>query len=85
VTSAGDWADLARLLKPFRDHAVTHLAEIRERLAESDEDLVAPDQACPSCGERQVDELSLNDDGSVVCATCGQRYALAEEEASDAG
>jgi DNA-directed RNA polymerase subunit RPC12/RpoP len=85
VTSAGDWADLARLLKPFRDHAVTHLAEIRERLAESDDDLVAPDQACPSCGERRVDELSLNDDGSVVCATCGRRYAVAGEEASDAG
>ena len=77
VGSAGEWAEIARLLKPFRDDAVARLALIRERLAESEDDLVAADQACPGCGERRVDELSLNEDGSVICATCGNRYSIA--------
>ena len=83
VTSAADWAEMARLLKPFRDEAVARLAMIRERLAESDEDLVETTMACPSCAERRVDELTLNDDGSVVCATCGRRYSVAGEESSN--
>ena len=77
VTSAGNWAEMARLLKPFRDRAVYRLAAIREELAESDDDLVETAMACPGCGERRVDELGLNDDGSVVCATCGKRYSVA--------
>ena len=77
VTSAGNWAGMARLLKPFRDEAVGRIAVIRERLAEDDDDLVEAAMACPSCGERRVDELGLNDDGSVVCATCGRRYSVA--------
>jgi formylmethanofuran dehydrogenase subunit E len=80
VTSAGNWAEMARLLKPFRDRAVYRLAAIREELAESDDDLVEPAMACPGCGERRVDELGLNDDGSVVCATCGRRYSVAGGE-----
>ena len=77
VTSAGDWEEMARLLKPFRDHVLGRLDHIRERLAEGDEDLVEPGQACPRCRERRVDELSLNEDGSVVCAACGNRYSIA--------
>jgi DNA-directed RNA polymerase subunit RPC12/RpoP len=80
VVSAGKWAEMAQLLKPFRDHAVEQLAQIRTELAESDEDLVPRDGACPGCGERRVDELSINADDSVVCATCGRRYSLADRD-----
>jgi DNA-directed RNA polymerase subunit RPC12/RpoP len=77
VTSAGGWAEMARLLKPFRDRAVYRLAAIRGELAESDEELVPREAACPSCGERRADELALNSDDSVLCATCGRRYSVA--------
>ena len=76
VTNAAGWAETARLLKPFRDQAVARLAAIRERRAESEDELVPPGAACPSCGERRVDELAINAD-EVVCATCGRRYSLA--------
>jgi formylmethanofuran dehydrogenase subunit E len=79
VASASEWAEMARLLKPFRDEAVARATKIRAELAESDEDLVAADQACPQCKERRVDELALNEDGSVVCATCGTRYTLSAD------
>jgi hypothetical protein len=75
MRSAGEWAEMARLLKPFRDHAVERIAAIREELAESDEDLVPQEAACPGCRERHVDLLSIEDD-SVLCATCGRRYQL---------
>ena len=83
VASAGEWADMARLLKPFRDHAVDRLVAIREELVESDEDLVSADAACPRCRERRVDELAINEDDSVVCATCGRRYVLPGSEGHD--
>jgi DNA-directed RNA polymerase subunit RPC12/RpoP len=70
---------MARLLKPFRDEAAARMTKIRADLAESDDDLVNAALACPQCGERRVDELGLNEDGSVVCATCGRRYSVAEE------
>ena len=79
VTSAAGWAEMARLLKPFRDNAVERVATIREELADPD-DLVPADAACPSCGERRVDELSINEDDSVLCATCGRRYQLPSNE-----
>jgi hypothetical protein len=87
VTSAGQWAEMARLLKPFRDHALERLAVIRSKLAENDENLVAREAGCPICHERRVDELTINQDGSVACATCGRRYTLpgTKEEDSDAG
>ena len=84
VTSAAEWTSIARLLKPFRDDAVTRLDRIREVLDEDDGDLVEQSQACPRCGVRRVDELGLNEDGSVVCGTCGKRYSLDEEVAGDA-
>lgn len=50
--------------------------------AEADE-LVRPDEACPTCGERRMDwlvwqtEYSIEDEGDEVvrCATCGAVYA----------
>ena len=76
VTSAAEWTSIARLLKPFRDDAVTRLDRIREVVSEDEGDLVDRTQACPRCGERRVDELGLNEDGSVVCAICGRLYSL---------
>jgi DNA-directed RNA polymerase subunit RPC12/RpoP len=76
VASAGEWAEMARLVKPFRDHAVERINTIREELAENDDDLLTREAACPGCGERRVDELSINEDDSVVCATCGRRYQV---------
>jgi hypothetical protein len=86
VASAGEWSEIGRLLKPFREEAIERLDQIREELAEGgDEDMVEAAQACPQCHERRVDELSINEDGSVICATCGKRYSLAgEEDATDA-
>jgi hypothetical protein len=84
VASAGGWGEMARLLKPFRDEAVQRLASIRSELAQNAEELVAREAACPGCRERPVDELSINEDGSVVCATCGRRYQLPGSEASNA-
>ena len=79
VTSAAGWADLARLLKPFRDNAVERVAQIRQELVDPDS-VVAREAACPGCGERRVDELSINEDDSVLCATCGRRYQLPSRE-----
>ena len=75
VTSASAWAELARLLKPFRDNAVERVAQVREELVDPDE-LVPEEAVCPSCGERRADALSINEDDSVLCATCGRRYQL---------
>ena len=79
VASASGWSDLARLLKPFRDNAVERVAQIRQELVDPDS-VVSRDAACPSCGERRVDELSINEDDSVLCATCGRRYQLPATE-----
>jgi formylmethanofuran dehydrogenase subunit E len=84
VTSAGEWAELARLLRPFRDETVRRISQIREELAQQDDDFVGREAACPACDERRTDELALNEDGSVVCATCGRRYFLPGEGAGDA-
>lgn len=83
VTSASRWAEMARLLKPFRDDAVLRLAIIRSQLAENDEGLVPREAACPQCRERRLDELTINDDDSVLCATCGRRYQLPATERTD--
>ena len=77
VASAGEWAEMARLLKPFRDHAVQRLEAIRREMMEADEEEFVPSEVgCPGCGERRIDALALNDDESVVCGTCGRRYTL---------
>ena len=79
VASASVWAEMARLLKPFRDDAVARLSQIRAEVADPDS-VVSEDAACPSCGERRMDELEINEDDSVLCATCGRRYQLPGRE-----
>jgi hypothetical protein len=37
-------------------------------------DLVPPEDACPKCGEQNVDRLVWIDDDNVRCGTCGKRY-----------
>jgi len=37
-------------------------------------DLVSPDDACPTCGERDVDRLVWIDDDTVRCTMCGTEY-----------
>jgi rubredoxin len=37
-------------------------------------DLVDPQFACPKCGEREIDYLICQDDGSVICSMCGTVY-----------
>jgi hypothetical protein len=78
---------MARLLKPFRDHVLNRLRVIRQEMEELSGDFVSGDAGCPGRGERHVDELTINADGSVLCATCGRRYTLpgSEEEDKDAG
>jgi hypothetical protein len=74
VASAAEWQELALLLKPFRDEARQRIAAIR---AEREGEDVAPTgAACPGCGERRVDELVINDDGCVLCLTCGRHYQI---------
>jgi len=80
VTSAAGWAEMARLVKPFRDHVVERVAQIREEMVGAG-DLAPAGSECPSCGERRVDELGINEDGSVLCATCGRRYQMPGEGA----
>lgn len=41
---------------------------------EHDADLVPPEDACPQCGERRVDQLVWIDDDTVRCAGCGKCY-----------
>jgi len=44
-------------------------------------DRVAPEYACPACGECSTDYLA-NDDGVVTCATCGAVYDLEPERSA---
>ncbi len=37
-------------------------------------EFVHRDDACPKCGERNVDKLIWADDHRVVCAACGKTY-----------
>ena len=71
------------LLGLWQEHsatsAVERVAQIRDELVDPDE-LVAAEAGCPGCGERRVDELSINEDDSVLCATCGRRYQLPGSE-----
>jgi hypothetical protein len=39
-----------------------------------DANLVSPDNACPVCGERDVDRLVWIDDDIVRCTMCGTEY-----------
>jgi len=46
--------------------------------------LVSPDDACPTCSERDVDRLVWIDDDTVRCAACGTKYQpLAKQGGGD--
>ena len=45
----------------------------------ADDNLVAAGDACPACGEREVDLLVWFDDDRVRCMNCGTEYAPTEK------
>ncbi len=47
-------------------------------------DPVAPDDACPQCGERECDELIWLDDERVECQRCRTVYRPGAQNASSA-
>jgi hypothetical protein len=49
-----------------------------------DGDLVVEWAACPGCGERRIDELTIREDDSVTCATCTRTYRPTGSEEDDA-
>jgi len=87
--TAAHWRDLVEAAISFKaacgpfDAEV--LAAVRElvlsaRPSSETDELVVEWAACPSCGERRMDELLFKEDESVVCATCGTRYQLPGKE-----
>jgi hypothetical protein len=47
---------------------------VRDALNAQLDDEVAETDACPGCGERNVDNLVWQDDRAVKCSTCGKQY-----------
>ena len=47
-------------------------------------DPVAPEDACPQCGERECDELVWLDDDRVECQRCKTVYRPGAKDASSA-
>jgi len=47
---------------------------VRDAINAQVDDLVAEADACPKCGERNVDNLVWQDNGKVKCSTCGKQY-----------
>ena len=47
-------------------------------------DLVAAEDACPTCGQREVDELVWLDDERVQCQRCHTTYRPGTTDASSA-
>jgi len=41
---------------------------------DADDNLVASEDACPRCGERDADRLVWQDDERVECQACGTVY-----------
>ena len=40
------------------------------------DNLVIPEHGCPRCGERDADNLRIDDNEQVVCETCGNIYKI---------
>jgi predicted RNA-binding Zn-ribbon protein involved in translation (DUF1610 family) len=40
------------------------------------DDLTSAVEACPNCGEREVDRFDRIDDDHVKCTSCGQVFSL---------
>ena len=53
-------------------------------IAMDDTNLVAPEDACPVCGERDADRLVWIEDGLLRCSACGAEYdPLRREKGGD--
>lgn len=52
-----------------------------------DDNLVEPEDACPECGERRVDELiwQNDEDSQVRCASCGFFYIPPNRRPAEGG
>jgi len=48
-----------------------------------DTDMVAIEDACPSCGQRHMDSLVWIDDEQVRCESCGATYQPGKERHHD--
>ena len=46
----------------------------RQRIVQAAGGEVARQDACPACGQNLRDMLAWQDDETVICASCGQRY-----------
>jgi len=52
--------------------------------ASANDNLVAPEDTCPRCGERDIDRLVWTDDDIVRCSACGAEYdPLGREKGGD--
>ena len=57
------------------DADLIDVAYVRDAINAQVDDLVAEADACPGCGERNVDNLVWDKDGQTVrCSTCGKQY-----------
>jgi formylmethanofuran dehydrogenase subunit E len=72
-----DWSASGDLYR-IRSCLIEALAGLRgvevESIEDHLDDEVAEGSECPRCGERSPDHLVWQDDGTVRCSTCGQRY-----------
>jgi len=50
------------------------VAYVRDAINAQADELVAEADACPKCGERNVDKLLWQDNGAVKCTACGKQY-----------
>jgi hypothetical protein len=66
---------LRLLIDRVTDEEADKLLDAAEQLClVHNADLVTKSCACPSCGERRIDELEWTTDECVVCLTCGTTY-----------
>jgi uncharacterized Zn-finger protein len=49
---------------------------VRDAINAQADELVAEADACPGCGERNIDNLVWQDDDKVKCTNCGTLYKL---------
>jgi hypothetical protein len=75
LSNSKSWLEVALLLKPFRDQAVRRVLAIRARSVERTPWLYVPEKSgCPGCGERRLNAIGVNRDGSRTCSTCSRQY-----------
>ncbi len=55
-------------------------------ICQRNDDLVDPEDACPTCGQRCIDRLIWIDDGEQVrCAACSTIYAPPSRRPAEGG